>query len=54
MFEVAERFYEHFIPEAREIARQAAAAGKEEQARAVEAVIDEILSRPENQWKKKA
>jgi hypothetical protein len=52
MFEVAERFYQKFIPQAREIAKHAAAEGKAEQAKAVNAVLDEILSRPEHQWTK--
>jgi len=52
MFEVAERFYQGLVPQAREIARHAAGAGKAEQARAVEAVIDAILARPEHAWNK--
>ncbi|MBI3857366.1 MAG: hydroxylamine oxidoreductase, partial [Planctomycetes bacterium] len=52
MFEVAERFYQKFIPQAREIARHAAAEGKAAEAKAVTAVIDEILARPEHQWSK--
>jgi hydroxylamine dehydrogenase len=51
MFEVAERFYVEFIPEARRIADEAAKAGKTEAAAAVHAVIDEIMSRPEHEWK---
>jgi hydroxylamine dehydrogenase len=54
MFEVAERFYQHLVPQAREIARRADAAGKTEEAKAVNAVLDEILSRPEHQWSGKA
>lgn len=50
MYEVAERFYMQLIPEAREIASHAAGQGKTEQANAVNAVIDEILSRPEHKW----
>ncbi len=50
MYEVAERFYQELIPQAREIAEHAAADGKEEAAAAVEAVIDAILARPEHQW----
>ena len=50
MFEVAERFYKELIPQAREIARHAAADGKTDEAQAVNAVIDEILSRPEHVW----
>ena len=50
MFEVAERFYQELIPQAREISSHAAAEGKTSEARAVEAVIDEILARPEHLW----
>jgi len=50
MFEVAERFYVHFIPEALEITRRAAASGKADKAQAVNAVIDTILARPEHAW----
>ena len=50
MFEVAERFYMELIPQAKEIADHAAAAGKPSQARAVHAVIDSILARPEHAW----
>ncbi len=54
MFEVAERFYQGLIPQAREIAHEAAANGQSDQARAVEAVIDGILSRPEHVWQQSA
>lgn len=50
MYEVAERFYQEVVPEAREIARHAVEAGKKEQGEAVLAVIDEILARPEHRW----
>jgi hypothetical protein len=50
MFEVAERFYRKFIPQARERARHAAESGKADAAKAVTAVIDEILARPEHRW----
>lgn len=50
MYEVAERFYMELIPQARELAEAAAAAGKDEAAHAVEAVIEEILARPEHSW----
>lgn len=50
MYEVAERFYQQLIPQAREIADHAAEEGKESQALAVRAVIDEILARPEHVW----
>jgi hypothetical protein len=50
MYEVAERFYMSVIPEAREIARQAAEAGKKEQADRANATIDALLARPEHAW----
>jgi hypothetical protein len=50
MYEVAERFYMELIPQAREIAEHAAAAGRTSAGQAVEGVIDEILSRPEHVW----
>lgn len=49
-FEVAESFYSEVIPEARKLAAEAAAQGKADAAAKVNAVIDEILSRPEHQW----
>ena len=46
MYEVAERFYMELIPTAREMAEhQGGAAGN-----AINAVIDEILARPEHVW----
>jgi hypothetical protein len=50
MFEVSERFYMHLIPEAREITAAAARGGRAQAARAVDAVIDAVLNRPEHQW----
>lgn len=50
MFEVAERFYMELIPEARELADHARRDGKAGAASAVEAVITEILARPEHAW----
>lgn len=50
MYEVAERFYQELIPEARELAKHAAEGGKKEQGEAVNAAIDEILKRPEHRW----
>ena len=48
MFEVAERFYKHLIPEARELAEKAErSGGKAEHTRTA---IREILARPEHQW----
>jgi hypothetical protein len=51
MYEVAERFYIELIPQAREIAEHAAAHGKGAEAQKVLTVIEEILARPEHQWK---
>ncbi len=50
MYEVAERFYQQLIPQAREIAEHARENGKVEQADAVEKVINDILARPEHAW----
>jgi len=50
MFEVAERFYQQLIPQARELADHAEENGQAEQAQAVRKAIDEILNRPEHQW----
>jgi hypothetical protein len=49
-FEVAERFYQEFIPQARELADHAAEAGNAAAAEAVRARINEILARPEHEW----
>ena len=49
-FEVADRFYQHLIPEAREIVAKAKEAGKADAAKNVESVIDAILARPEHKW----
>ncbi len=50
MYEVAERFYQELIPQAREIAHHAEEHGKAEQAAVVVGVIQDILDRPEHQW----
>ena len=50
LYEVAERFYQELIPQAREIAHQAAEEGNAAAADAVNAVIDGILARPEHVW----
>ncbi|MBI5757642.1 MAG: hydroxylamine oxidoreductase [Planctomycetales bacterium] len=50
MYEVAERFYQKLIPQAREVAEHAARDGKEDEAKAVVQLIDEILDRPEHRW----
>jgi hypothetical protein len=50
MFEVAERFYQELIPQARELCARAAEEGMAAAAAAVGVVIDEILARPEHRW----
>lgn len=50
MFEVAERFYVHLIPEAFELTQRASATGKAEKAQIVNEVIDTILAKPEHAW----
>jgi hypothetical protein len=50
MFEVAERFYMHFLPQAKELAAHAAREGRKDEAAKVAAVIDGILARPEHKW----
>lgn len=50
MFEVAERFYDKLIPEARELADRADEQGDRAAATAVRGVIDELLARPEHAW----
>jgi hydroxylamine dehydrogenase len=50
MYEVAERFYQELIPQAREIAHQAEEAGQAAEAEAVRKVIEDLLNRPEHTW----
>jgi hypothetical protein len=50
MFEVAERFYQQLLPQAREIARRAEESGKTAEAEAVRKVVAEVLDRPEHRW----
>jgi len=50
MYEVAERFYQELIPQAREHADHAEEEGETEAANAVRKVIDDILARPEHAW----
>ncbi|MBI5506984.1 MAG: hydroxylamine oxidoreductase [Deltaproteobacteria bacterium] len=50
MYEVADRFYMSFLPEAREAAAAAAKSGKKQQAAKIGALIDSILARPEHAW----
>jgi len=54
MYEVAERFYQELIPQARELADHADEEGQSDRARAVNDVIDEILARPEHAWQNSA
>ncbi len=53
MYEVAERFYQELIPEARELCAEGREHGKEAQAQEVEDLITKILKRPEHQWQEK-
>jgi hypothetical protein len=50
MYEVADRFYMKFIPQAREVCAHAEKDGKKESADRVRAVIDDVLKRPEHSW----
>jgi len=54
MFEVAEEFYQRFIPSALEIVAHAEKEGRTEAAAAARKVIDDILARPEHAWDKLA
>lgn len=49
-YEVADRFYTKFLPQAREICKHAAEHGKKEQADKVLQVVNDILKRPEHAW----
>jgi hypothetical protein len=53
-FEVAERFYQEFIPQVRELADHAEEAGNTAAAEAVRNKVNEILARPEHEWFEKA
>jgi hypothetical protein len=50
MFEVAERFYQELVPQARELCEAAEHDGRGAAAAEVRAVIDAILARPEHRW----
>ncbi len=50
MYEVAERFYIHLIPQAKEIVHHAKEEGKVKESKAVLDVIEKILNRPEHRW----
>ena len=50
MYEVAERFYMGLLPQARELVADARSHGDPAAARAVAAVIDGVLARPEHVW----
>ena len=54
MYEVARGIYMKLIPQDGELIEHAVAAGRREQAAAVTAVLDEILSRPEHRWQSAA
>lgn len=53
LYEVAERFYVHLLPEARQIADRARTQGKADQAMALLTLIDDLLARPEHAWFRK-
>ena len=46
MFEVAERFYKHLIPETRELCKRASENSQNDQATVVLKVVDDILASP--------
>jgi len=46
----SERFYQELVAQARKVAEHARKEGKEAEATAVEAAIEEILKRPEHKW----
>lgn len=50
MFEVAERFYQQLIPQARELADHGEHSGNTAGAETVRKLINELLARPEHQW----
>lgn len=50
MFEVADRWYVHFIPQVREIVKKAREAGKVQAADAASALVEKIMARPEHAW----
>ena len=50
MYEVADRFYMEFLPEAREAVEHGRETGKRAGADAVEALIEEIMARDEHLW----
>lgn len=50
MYEVAERFYQELIPQAREILAEAEHDGREEAAVPVRKLIETILAKPEHRW----
>ena len=50
MYEVADRFYMQFIPQAREVIHVAREKGKVAEADRAEKVLNDILARPEHKW----
>ena len=51
MFEVADRFYNQLVPQARTLTARAEQRGRNVQAWSARATIDEILARPEHRWR---
>jgi hypothetical protein len=54
MYEVAERFYQQLIPQAREIAERAKGDGRTAEAEQVLSLVQRSLARPEHEWFKQA
>jgi len=50
MYEVAERFYQQLIPQAKELCKHAAETGNADGAKVVTTLLDSILTRPEHAW----
>ena len=49
-YEVADRFYQQLVPQARELAHKAEMAGNKAAADAITVKLDEILNQPEHRW----
>jgi len=50
LYEVAERFYQEFVPELREVIAEGRRRGKTVAASQAAAKLDEVLNRPEHRW----
>ena len=50
MYEVADRFYMQFVPQAREVIHAAREKGKTAEAARAEEVLNDVLARPEHKW----